>query len=197
MQTLEASEASIAFAIEILNLGGVVAHATETCYGLACDMTNSEAVEKLFNIKNRPDDQPVSALFPSIKASSIWVEWTEKALALAKKEFPGPLTIILPIKPNKTIYPIPKTEPENRNPTLGIRISPHPIALELAKQFSKPLSTTSANLTGQPSAYSVEEIEKQSADNPPDLVIDSGMLEKKSPSKVVMFIDGEVTVIRN
>ncbi|MDP7247851.1 MAG: L-threonylcarbamoyladenylate synthase [Candidatus Peribacteraceae bacterium] len=197
MQTLEASEASIAFAIEILNLGGVVAHATETCYGLACDMTNSEAVEKLFNIKNRPDDQPVSALFPSIKASSIWVEWTEKALALAKKEFPGPLTIILPIKPNKTIYPIPKTEPENRNPTLGIRISPHPIALELAKQFSKPLSTTSANLTGQPSAYSVEEIEKQLADNPPDLVIDSGMLEKKSPSKVVMFIDGEVTVIRN
>ena len=197
MQTLEASEASIAFAIEILNLGGVVAHATETCYGLACDMTNSEAVEKLFNIKNRPDDQPVSALFPSIKASSIWVEWTEKALALAKKEFPGPLTIILPIKPNKTIYPIPKTEPENRNPTLGIRISPHTIALELAKQFSKPLSTTSANLTGQPSAYSVEEIEKQLADNPPDLVIDSGMLEKKSPSKVVMFIDGEVTVIRN
>ena len=87
MQTLEESEASIAFAIEILKLGGVVAHATETCYGLACDMTNSDAVEKLFNIKNRPPDQPVSALFSSIKASSEWALWSKEALELAKPTY--------------------------------------------------------------------------------------------------------------
>ncbi|HCI04077.1 MAG: L-threonylcarbamoyladenylate synthase [Candidatus Peribacteraceae bacterium] len=193
MQTLEESEASIAFAIEILKLGGVVAHATETCYGLACDMTNSDAVEKLFNIKNRPPDQPVSALFSSIKASSEWALWSKEALELAKKELPGPLTIILPMKQDKTLFPIPHPKP---NPTLGIRVSPHQVAMSLAKEFGKPLSTTSANLTGQPSTYSVEEIEKQLVENPPDLVIDSGPLENKSPSKVVMFINGEVTVVR-
>ncbi len=193
MQILEESEASIAYAIEILNLGGVVAHATETCYGLACDMTNSDAVEKLFNIKNRPPDQPISALFPTVKASSEWVEWSKEALIYAKGKLPGPLTIILPMKPGKTLFPVPHPKP---NPTLGIRVSPHQVAMDLAKEFGKPLSTTSANLTGQPSTYSVEEIENQLSDNPPDLVIDSGTLENRPSSKVIMFMDGEIKVIR-
>ena len=193
MQILEESEASIAYAIEILNLGGVVAHATETCYGLACDMTNSDAVEKLFNIKNRPPDQPISALFPTVKASSEWVEGSKEALIYAKGKLPGPLTIILPMKPGKTLFPVPHPKP---NPTLGIRVSPHQVAMDLAKEFGKPLSTTSANLTGQPSTYSVEEIENQLSDNPPDLVIDSGTLENRPSSKVIMFMDGEIKVIR-
>lgn len=111
MQILEESEKATSEALRILEVGGVVAHATETCYGLACDMTNSEAIEKLFKIKNRPPDQPVSALFPSIEASKEWVEWSDEALELAEKELPGPLTIILPIKENKfnKIFPVPST----------------------------------------------------------------------------------------
>ncbi|MBU0458293.1 threonylcarbamoyl-AMP synthase [Patescibacteria group bacterium] len=217
MQVLKASPEAIAFALEILKLGGIVAHATETCYGLACDMTNREAVEKLFKVKNRVADQPVSALFPSIKASEEWVEWCPEALELAKAELPGPLTIILPIKESKceSVFPIPTfgiRNPESeRRRTLGIRVSPHPIAIELAKQFGRPISTTSANISGEPSPYSVEEIQMQftaSATSAaesrgfplreqPDLIIDSGTLENKPPSKVVLFEDGEMRVLRS
>lgn len=205
MQILPESEQATSYAVEILNLGGVVAHATETCYGLACDMTNSDAVEKLFGIKNRPPDQPVSALFPSVKASSEWVKWSKEALIYAKGKLPGPLTIILPMKQDKTLFPTPQPRP---NPTLGIRVSPHKVAMSLAKGFEKPLSTTSANLTGKPNTYSVKEIEDQfsitctessrsiNSQFSIDLIIDSGTLENRPSSKVVMFNGGEIKVIR-
>ena len=199
MQILEESEAGIAYALEILALGGTVAHATETCYGLACDMTNPDAVDNLFKIKNRPNDQPVSALFPSIEASEEWVEWCDEALELANNELPGPLTVILPIKEDKleSIFPTPQRATSNeQRATLGVRTSPHPVAMALTKQFGKPLSTTSANLSGKPSPYSIEEIQKQLSNNPPDLIIDSGTLEKIPPSRIVMFKNGKMEVVR-
>jgi len=194
MQSLPDTETGLTYALEILKLGGVVAHATETCYGLACDMTNPEAVEKLFQIKNRAADQPVSALFPSIEATEEWVEWNEEALKLAKKELPGPLTIILPLK-KENIYP---TSPLHYSTTLGIRVSPHPVAQELSKQFGKPISTTSANISGKPNLYSTEEIQKQfeGREHQPELILDSGELERRATSKVVSFVDGEIKVIR-
>lgn len=194
MEIIPASEAAITSALRVLEDGGVVAHATETCYGLACDMTNPDAVEKLFKIKERKADQPVSALFPSVEATEEWVEWNDEARELASKELPGPLTIILPCS-KEGIYP---TSPAHYSTTLGIRISPHPIAKELSEKFSKPISTTSANVSGQPSTYSAEEIINQFKDKEyqPDLIIDSGTLEKRPPSKVVSLIDDEPQILR-
>ena len=203
MQILEESEKATSEALRILEVGGVVAHATETCYGLACDMTNSEAIEKLFKIKNRPPDQPVSALFPSIEASKEWVEWSDEALELAEKELPGPLTIILPIKENKfnKIFPVPSTALLRYCAnSLGIRVSPHPVAVDLAEKFGKPLSTTSANVSGKPSTYSIEEIEKQfsiiNSQFSIDLIINSGPLAKHPPSRVVVFEGSKIKIIR-
>ena len=201
MQILTPSPAAIIQALRILKEGGTVAHATETCYGLACDLTNQEAVEKLFKIKNRPIDQPVSALFPSIKTTEEWVEWNEEARKFAEEHLPGPFTIILPIKQEKwnCIFPTPQPSTINHQPsTLGIRISPHPIATELAQRFGKPLSTTSANVHGKPNPYSTEEIQNQfdGADFKADLVLDSGQLEKKEPSKVVSFCEGTINIVR-
>jgi len=185
MRTVRVSPEATEEALHILAAGGVVAHATETCYGFACDLTNPAAVEKLFAIKNRPADQPVSALFPSIEEAKKYVEWNDRAESLAKKHLPGPLTLILPLhKDALPIFPNPNPTP---NPTLAIRISSHPLAMELAARFGKPLSTTSGNLHGKPSPYSVPEIERQfaSAAAQPDLILDSGELPSTPPSTII------------
>src|SRR3989344_9622501 len=92
------AKSGIEQALSVLRSGGVIAHATETCYGFACDLTNPTAVEKLFDIKQRPTSQPVSAMFSSVEEAKRWVEWGDEAEKLAKQYLPGSLTLILPLK---------------------------------------------------------------------------------------------------
>jgi len=176
--------------LEILAQGGIVAHATETCYGLACDLTNPKAVEKLFQIKERAFDQPVSALFPTIEEAKKFVEWNDEAEKLAREFLPGPLTLILPLlKTAPTLFvQLITNNQQPTNSTIGIRVSSHPLATELALRFGKPISTTSANIHGQPNTYSAEEIVTQFEGKvvQPDLLIDSGVLPKIPPSKVIV-----------
>ena len=180
-------------ALQILAAGGVVAHATETCYGLACDLTNPAAVEKPFAMKNRPADQPVSALFPSVQEAQKYVEWNDRAEALARSHLPGPLTLILPLRQDAPpVFPTPYAL--RPNPTLGLRVSSHPLAMELATRFGKPLSTTSANLHGKPNTYSTVDITEQLQNHKgPDLIIDSGDLPLNPPSTIMdLTTDGTV-----
>lgn len=175
------SEQAIREAVDVLRSGGVVAHATETCYGLACDLSNPEAVSRLFTVKRRPGDHPVSALFASIDEAKKHVIWNKRADALAG-HLPGPLTLILPLAPDSPLLPVPAG-----SSTLGVRISSHPHAQALALAAGMPLSTTSANLHGHANPYSAEDIENQfaHADNEPDLILDSGQLPPVAPSTVL------------
>lgn len=196
---LPSSPQAIDQALVILSRGGVVAHATETCYGLACDLTNPKAVERLFAIKERTKDQPVSALFPSVTEAKKYVVWDEEAEKLAQKFLPGPLTLILLLRtdtPHRLFVTFPKSEvrpvrhsfSEGGSPksSIGIRVSSHPLALELAQRFGKPLSTTSANLHSKPNPYSAADITAQFQDHKgPDLLIDSGVLPVLPPSTVI------------
>lgn len=168
-------------AVDVIRRGGVVAHATETCYGLACDLGNPRAVERLFAIKNRPRTQPVSGLFPSVEEAKRHVIWNDQAEALGR-HLPGPLTLILPLKPDSPLLPIP-----DGGPTLGVRVSSHPHAQALVLAAGMPLSTTSANVHGMPNPYSAQIIESQflGADHEPDLILDSGELPPVPPSTVV------------
>ncbi|MBI2635987.1 threonylcarbamoyl-AMP synthase [Candidatus Peregrinibacteria bacterium] len=171
-------------ALSVLRAGGVVAHATETCYGLACDLRNPGAVTKLFKIKQRPPDQPVSALFSSIKEAKKYAEWNVEADKLAEKYLPGPLTIVLPMRKTSALLPSPSRPP---SPTLGIRLSSHPLAQQLVMEFASPLSTTSANLHGRPNTYSPSDILEQFGHQAckPDLILDSGAIQINPPSTVV------------
>lgn len=171
---------SLTLAADILSAGGVVAHATETCYGFACDLRNPDAVAKLFAIKNRPLHQPVSGLFVSVDEAKKYVIWNDRAEELSK-HLPGPLTIILPLKPSTNLHP--SSQPD----TLGVRVSSHPHAQALAEAAGFPITTTSANIHGQPNPYSAEEIAAQFASSKvvPDLILDSGALPPTPPSTVV------------
>jgi L-threonylcarbamoyladenylate synthase len=125
----------------------------------------------------------VSALFPSIEAAKEFVQWNTRAEALAEKYLPGPLTLILPLR--RSAHPLFPT-PEGGK-TVGVRISPHPIASSLALLFGEPLSTTSANLHGKPNPYSVADLAEQFDHQPvqPDLILDSGILPPTPPSTVL------------
>lgn len=185
----------MAEALRILGEGGVVAHATETCYGFACDLTNQKAVEKLFQIKQRSFDQPVSGLFVRADQAKLYTHWNDHAQELAQNYLPGPLTLILPLKkdPPQKLFPTP-----NGGTTIGVRISSHPIAQLLAKEFGLPLVTTSANLHGLPEPYRIEDMQEQfpSQSLEPDLVVDSGALPKTRPSTIVDLTGPDIRIVR-
>jgi L-threonylcarbamoyladenylate synthase len=184
MLTLPITDAAVERALTILREGGVIVHATETCYGLACDLSNPDAVARLFAIKDRPHTMPMSALFSSLEEAKKYVIWTAKADALAAKHLPGPLTLILPLRTDAPARLLPTPQGGD---TVGIRVSSHPIALRLAEAFGAPLSTTSANLHGQPNPYDAKAIAAQFTDKEaqPDLILDSGTLPPVPPSTVV------------
>lgn len=202
-------------AVLVIQHGGVVAHPTETCYGLACDLTNEAAVRKLFALKKRPEDQPVSALFPSIEEAKKWVEWNDLAEQLARKHLPGPLTIVLPLKKGAMqLFPLPLRQVRKMrqgngkvyhlsingtfDTTIGVRISSHPAAQKLAEPSGVPLSTTSANLHGKPETYSVAEILEQFEGEglQPDLILDSGILPRTPPSTIVDLTENTAKILR-
>lgn len=194
MRILPENKDSIAQALEILEQGGSVVHATETCYGIACDLTNVDAVSKVFGVKQRPMEQPISALFPSVGHAKQYVEWNVEAEELAKG-LPGPLTLILPVNKDAPyeLFPTP-----SGGATIGVRVSSHPIAQKLAQQFRKPISTTSANIHRHDNPYSMEDLlqqfERQMVQ--PDLIIDSGQLPGAAPSKIVDLSSGGQEIIR-
>ncbi len=193
MRLLPSSADAVLEALDVLKNGGVIAHATETCYGLACDLKNPTAVKKLFAIKKRSTTQPVSALFKNVEQAKDYTEWTTRADELAALHLPGPLTLILRMRTDAPakLYPIPDGTAES----LGIRVSSNPLASQLATFFGGPISTTSANVHGEENPYDAQSIfqrfskEKQQ----PDLILDSGTLPKVPPSTVMDLVnEGEI-----
>ncbi len=204
MKIIHESPEALAEAVTVLEAGGVVIHATETCYGITCDLTNPKALERLFAVKQRPLDQPVSALFSSLEEAQKYVIFSDKALSLAEKYLPGPLTLVLPPEKNPPFpisvcpQPLFTLHSSFLISSIGVRLSSHPFAQALALAFGKPIATTSANLHGKPNPYAVSEIEAQWAQSSqlPDLVIDSGLLPIAPPSTVIEVISDSIRVLR-
>lgn len=193
MELLPPTQENIRRAAEVLQAGGIVAHATETCYGFACDIANQAAVARLFALKQRPHRLPVSALFESIEQAKLFVEWSPLAENLANEHLPGPLTLVLPLKAESTLFPTP-----DGSTTLGVRVSPHPVACALVSAFGGPVTTTSANIHSLPNPYSPEEIRAQceQTGETPEIILDSHTLEKRLSSSVIDISGGSVEILR-
>ncbi len=162
-------------AIKILKSGGVVVYPTDTAYGLAVDATNASAVEKLYRLKGRNFKKPTHVI-----ASDKWIKKIVKSdvasKVLIKKFWPGPLTIVLPLKTEGKSW----KKLSAGSKTMGIRWPKNKIALELVTKFGKPITTTSANISGKDNCYSVEEVKKQFQKNKkiPDFYLYCGKLNK-------------------
>jgi len=175
-------------AIEVLKNGGVVAYPSDTCYGLGADITNPFALDKLYKIKRREYNKPISIIVKSIKEIEKIAIVDENQKQFLKKYLPGEITVILL-----------NTDFSNfKNNSLGIRMPKYKLLQILAEKFAQPFSSTSANIAGLPACYSAEEVIYQFKNNKhqPDLLLDGGILPKRSPSTVVNLIKWPPKVLR-
>lgn len=151
---------SIENAVHVLKKGGVVGFPTETYYGLGVDIRNESAVSFLFSIKKRSLKKPISVLIDSIdQLDSIVSHIPDVYKPLMAKYWPGPLTLIFPAS-HKVLKLV--TGETNK---IGVRISSGETAMKLCKQWGKPITATSANISGEKPASTDIEVNQYFGEN--------------------------------
>ncbi len=178
-------------AAEVIKNGGVVAFPTDTAYGLAADALNEHAIGKLFIIKKRVQ-KPLPVIVDTQKMLETVADVTKEEKRLIKKYWPGALTIIF--NKHKNVPPFLTLG----LPTIGVRIPDHKVALELITACGTPLTSTSANVTGQGNCYSTECVLKmfQSSESQPDLLLDAGELSEVPVSTVIKVEAKKINILR-
>ena len=138
------TQAAIERAADAIAAGQAVVYPTETVYGLGAAATNPEAVDRVFAIKNRPRDKPLSVAFADIDHAKQYTEPTDREVAFMQEFLPGPVTVIVDRKPT-----LPEVLTDGR-PRVGVRIPANDTALALCAAAG-PITATSANRSGEPS----------------------------------------------
>jgi len=177
-------------AVEILKNGGLVAVPTETVYGLCCNALDAAAVAKVFEVKGRPEVKALSVMVIGVSAfERFCLDVPPQAYTLAKKFWPGPLTIVLKAKdcfPDSVLA---------GGDTVGLRCPNHAVTLEILKQADLPLAAPSANpsgLAGPTDATLVLEY----FDGKIDAVIDGGVCAKGRESTIVDISGAPYKILR-
>ena len=145
---------SIADVGTLLSDGHIVAIPTETVYGLGADSTNDTAVAKIFEAKGRPQFNPLIAHVNSIDMAEHYADLSTQAKTVAQNFWPGPLTLILPLKPNSGISKLVTAGLE----TIGMRMPKHKTAQDIITSLNKPIAAPSANTSGQLSPTTPEHV---------------------------------------
>jgi L-threonylcarbamoyladenylate synthase len=174
--------------VKIIKEGGIVAFPTETVYGLGADAWNPEAIQKIFETKGRPADNPLIVHISNIKEAETFVkEIPEVAKLLMKHFWPGPLTFVL-AKKSEVLDSV-----TAGLQTVAIRIPSHPLALDFIKHTG-PLVAPSANRSGKPSPTRPEHVKQDFGNDFP--VIDGGSTNVGLESTVIGFDENHITVMR-
>jgi len=179
-------------ALKVLNNGGVILYPTDTVWGLGCDATNSDAVKRIFEIKRRADSKAMLSLVDAIGRIDYYFSRVPEIAWDLWEVADKPLTLILPRARNVA----PELIAEDG--TMGMRITNEPVSKTLCARLRKPLVSTSANISGEPTARCFSDISdeiKQAV----DYIIPLRQDETKNPapSGIIKVGDGgEVKVIR-
>ncbi|MGH9318496.1 MAG: L-threonylcarbamoyladenylate synthase [Vicinamibacteria bacterium] len=173
-------------AVALLREGGVVAYPTETFYGLGVDARSGAACERLFELKGRPAEKALPCIVSGIsQMEQVGRELSREAMALARHFWPGPLTLIVSAKP--------EIAASSSEGTIALRASGLPAARLLAERLGSPLTATSANASGLPSAATADEVVRQLGHGV-DLLLDGGSCPGGLPSTIV-DVRGEVPAL--
>lgn len=173
---------AVAKAVSTLKKGGLAIYPTETSYGLGADATNGKAIKKIYKLKGRKEGKAIPVIVSSLEMIKKYCVIDAKAARITKKFAKKPLTIIVP---NRNF-------PEELcSDSVGFRIPGNEFALKMARRFGKPITTTSANLSGKPPIYNISEILKTFSGKV-DLIIDAGGLPERKPTTVYCTIKGKV-----
>lgn len=176
--------------IEILNNGGIILYPTDTIWGLGCDATNIKAIEKIISLKGRDSSKNLIILVSDIEMLEKYIEFLPSQALSLLNEFKTPLTII---------YPKSKNLPSllSQDETIGIRIPKHKYCQELIRNFKKPIVSTSANISNQPSPKCFKEISME-IKNGVDFIAEVEQDKESSQASSIFKItlDGETIKIR-
>ena len=186
-------EREVALAVEVLRKGGIILYPTDTVWGIGCDATNVEVVEKVYRLKRSEDKHSMLVL---CRDADMVVRYVDKAPGIAFEVMEmstSPLTLILPGATGLAQNLIPEEK------TLGVRVPEHDFCQMLLRKFGRPIVSTSANISGEATPKSVKEISREIIEGV-DFMVNPRFQGRPTgkPSSIIAFSEkGEVKVIRD
>jgi len=177
---------------KLIQDGKVIVCPTDTVYGLICDATNEKTIKRLFRIKKRSIKKPIPVFVKDIKMTKKFVYIDKKQEDFLKKVWPGKVTVTLKAKKK-----LPKGVVSSEN-KIGLRIPKYKLINQLFSTISRPLSATSANISGKPASTEIKDVINQFNKRKlqPDLIINAGNLKPSKPSTVVDLTEKKLKVLR-
>ena len=175
---------------KIIKEGGIVIFPTETVYGIGTNGFDEKSIRKIYEIKRRDFNKPISLLIGSMDmVEEVAKDISDLEYSLMEKFFPGPLTIIL-----KKRKKVPDILTANGN-TVGIRMPSGIVARKLIEYAGVPIATPSANISGRPSGTNVNDI-KRDFEGKVDAIIDNGESKLGIASTIVKVVENKVNILR-
>ena len=192
MSSDEHLKQEIAQAIAVLKRGGLILYPTDTIWGIGCDATNADAIDRVYELKNRPDAKALICLVSDFKMLNQYVsDIPEVACDILKYA----------LKPTTIIYDKPIRVAQNllaQDESLAIRVSKHNFSKSLIRKFKRPIVSTSANISGENSPNSFQEIDPAILAGV-DYVVNLERNKKNGPPSAIIKLknDGTVHIIRD
>jgi len=185
------SDQDVSDAVEVLKRGGTILYPTDTIYGIGCDATQPDAVDKVYAIKNRPSAKALIVLVDSMKMLDRYIEEVPDVAWQMIKLATSPLTVI---------YDRPKHLAESliaEDNSVAIRVTDDPLCKAMIRGLKRPIVSTSANLSGEKTEQWIYQMDKKLTDGV-DHVVNIPLANRNAkPSSIVkLSADGKVKVIR-
>ena len=190
-RVLPFDDAAIAEAARLILAGEPVAVPTETVYGLAADATNATAVARIYAAKGRPSFNPLIVHAADLAAAEAMGEFNDGARALAEEHWPGPLTLVVPLKRGTPVASLVTAG----LPTIALRVPAHPAMQALLAAVGRPLAAPSANASGRLSPTRAAHVLASLGGRIP-LIIDGGPTERGIESTIVAATGGPLRLLR-
>jgi L-threonylcarbamoyladenylate synthase len=190
-RVLPFDDESIGQAARLILAGEPVAVPTETVYGLAADATNAKAVARIYEAKCRPSFNPLIVHVPDLAAAELIGRFEPQARVLAERYWPGPLTLVVPLRDDAQIAPVVTAGLS----TIGLRVPAHPAMQALLREAARPLAAPSANASGSISPTRAEHV-LRSLKGRISLIIDGGQTERGLESTIVAATGPQLRLLR-
>jgi tRNA threonylcarbamoyl adenosine modification protein (Sua5/YciO/YrdC/YwlC family) len=176
--------------VDVLNDGGVIVYPTDTIYGIGCSIENREAIEKIYQIKRRKQDKPLSFICSDLKHISEYAHVSNPAFRIMKRLVPGPYTFVLPAARMKQLPKI----LVSRRKTVGVRVPNHRITMAIVEVLGHPLVSTSVTDGSGRDPLNDPALIQERFRNQVDIIIDGG--RSISEPSTVVDLTGEPRVLR-
>lgn len=185
---------AVNLACEALKNGEVIAFATDTVYGIACDAANSNAVKKLYDIKKRDEKKPIAIFVKNLAMAEKIFLFDNLSKKIAQNFLPGSITLVLQKKINSSIKLAANLNPQDNS--LGFRIVDRKFITELMSNFSGVLAVSSANLSNQNPALTAKDVEKYFLNSTLKLIVDGNCKKNAEVSTVIKVTNEKMEILR-